>query len=387
MKNKLFLFIRKNIFSLLYLNSSFSVIFIFILLYFLSSAKYSVDFLIISSLIVVITKIFSSNIKNIAVIDKNVSLIKYHFKFRLFISLLIITFFFVTKKYFIDYEDSTLYFCIIIFILSFWIYELRIAFNEIKKIKNDSFLALYSVFFLYLIFLILLYLINDRIALLIFLILTSLKNILFSSFFFIRDKNFEEKKEKYTNEKYIQFTNLAFFSFLFLTLAIFILRFFLNKEFDDDFVSDVLFSIAISNLPASLINTTFGSSYLNRDVSLPIFFKYLFKFYVLLLLISIFFLITNFYPSHKNFLKILSYSLIGGFFMFFAEIIRILNLAILRNRRSVFFRDIIFSLIIFLDLFLCFFFKKVYLLYFSYSFFAIIIYCFYYKLDAFNKKL
>jgi hypothetical protein len=387
-KNKLFILIRKNIFNLLYLYSAFSVILTFILLYFLSSADHAVDFLVISSFIMIITQIFSSNIRNIAIIDKNVRILKYHFKFRLFISLLIIISFFVIKKYFIDYKDSTLYFCILIFVLSFWIYELRIAFNELKKFKKDSFIALFSHAFLYLFFLILLFFINEKISLSIYLIATSLINIFYFSVFFLREKNFKKiVKIKYTNEKYIQFYNLAFSSSLTLTLTTFIIRFFLNKEFDDNLVADVLFSIAISNFPASLISTTFGASYLNRDVSLPIIFKYLFKIYTLLLLISIFLFVTNFYPSYKEFFKILSYSLIGGFFMFFAQAIRILNLGILYNRKSVFLRDIIFSLVLLLDLFVCIYFKKIYLLYFSYSFFAIVIYSIDYKLHAINKKL
>jgi hypothetical protein len=165
------------------------------------------------------------------------------------------------------------------------------------------------------------------------------------------------------------------------------MRFILSKEYDPNLVADVLICIAIANFPGSIITTTFGASYLNRDISLPVIFKYLFIFYSLMLSTTIILLMTNTYPSYNELIKILIYSLFGGIFMFYAQIIRILNLGILYNRQSVFFRDALFSLVILFFLFTCILFNKIYLLYFSYSFFAILIYSFDYKLHAFNKKL
>lgn len=387
-KKKFFSLIRNNIFSLLYLNSAFSVIFTFVLLYFLSSSAYSVDFLVMSSLVLIITQVFSSNIRNISIIDKNIYLLKYHFKFRLFISLIIALSFFVIQNYFFANQNNIFNFCILLFILSFWICELKVAFNEIRKIKKNSIITLYLYTFSYLIFIILLYFNNEKIALISYLVGTSIINIFYFSDFFIQNKNNKRiVKIKYSNKKYIQFNNLAFFSSLFLILATFLIRFILNKDFDHKLAADILFAIAIANFPGSIITTTFGSSYLNRDVSLPIIFKYLFNIYTLILFASIFFSVTNIYPSYKEFFKILSYSLIGGIFMSYAQIIRILNLGILFNRKSVFLRDIIFSLVILLFLFIYIFFNKIYLLYFSYSLFAIVIYSFDYKLNVFNKKL
>ena len=46
--------------------------------------------------------------------------------------------------------------------------------------------------------------------------------------------------------------------------------------------------------------------------------------------------------------------------MFYAQIIRILNLGILYNRQSVFFRDALFSLFILFFLFTCILFNKIY---------------------------
>ena len=386
-KKNFFTLIQNNIFSLLYLNSTFSVIFTFILLYFFSTGSYSVDFLVMSSLVLIITQVLSSNIRNIAVIDKNIRLLKYHFKFRLFISFIILLFF-VIQNYFFATGNNIFNFCILLFILSFWICELKIAFNEIRKNKKNSLITLYLYTFSYLILLILLYFNNEKISLISYLIGTSLINIFYFSDFFIQDKkNIKIDKLKYLNRKYIEFNQPAFLSSLFLILATFLIRYTLNKEFEHKLVADILFAIAIANFPGSIITTTFGASYLNRDVSLPIIFKYLFNIYILTLVVSIFLLVTNIYPSYKEFFKILSYSLAGGIFMAYAQIIRILNLGVLYNRKSVFLRDIIFSLVILLFLFIYIFFNKIYLLYFSYSLFAIVIYSFDYKLHVFKKKL
>jgi len=381
--SKLHKLVNRNIFNLLYLNSNFSIIIIFVLLYIFTTSSYSVEFLIASSFLLVVTQIFSSNIRNISVIDKNIYLLKYHFKFRLFISLIIILFYFLVKTYLFNNQNNFFYFSIIIFILSFWICELKIAFNEIKKKYKDSLIIFYSYLFLYLIFMFTLYFNNEKNILSLYLIGCSFINIFYFSSFFILNDN----AKKAHKIKYFQFDNSAFFSSLFLIVSTFLMRFILSKEYDPNLVADVLICIAIANFPGSIITTTFGASYLNRDISLPVIFKYLFIFYFLLLSTIIILLMTNTYPSYNELIKILIYSLVGGIFMFYAQIIRILNIGILYNRQSVFFRDALFSLVILFFLFTCILFNKIYLLYFSYSFFAILIYSFDYKLHAFNKKL
>lgn len=380
---KLHKLVNRNIFNLLYLNSNFSIIIIFVLLYIFTNSSYSVEFLVASSFLLIVTQIFSSNIRNISVIDKNIYLLNYHFKFRLFISLIIILFYFLVKTYLFNNQNNFFYFSIMIFILSFWICELKIAFNEIKKKYKDSLIIFYSYLFLYLTLIFSLNFYNEKNTLSLYLIGCSFINIFYFSSFFILNDN----AKKLHKLKYFQFDNSAFLSSLFLIVSTFLMRFILSKEYDPNLVADVLICIAIANFPGSIITTTFGASYLNRDISLPVIFKYLFIFYSLLLSTAIILLMTNTYPSYNELIKILIYSLFGGIFMFYAQIIRILNVGILYNRQSVFFRDALFSLVILFFLFTCILFNKIYLLYFSYSFFAILIYGFDYKLHAFKKKL
>ena len=381
--SKLYKLVNRNIFNLLYLNSNFSIIIIFVLLYIFTTSSFSVEFLIASSFLLVVTQIFSSNIRNISVIDKNIHLLNYHFKFRLFISLIIILFYFLVNTYLFNNQNNFFYFSIIIFILSFWIGELKIAYNEIKKKYKDSVIIFYSYLFLYLIFIISLNFYNEKYVLSFYLIGCSFINIFYFSSFFILNDN----AKKLHKIKYFQFHNSAFLSSLFLIVSTFLMRFILSKEYDPNLVADILICISIANFPASIITTTFGASYLNRDISLPVIFKYLFIFYSLLLSTAIILLMTNTYPSYNELIKILIYSLFGGIFMFYAQIIRILNVGIFYNRQSVFFRDTLLSSVVLFFLFTCILFNKIYLLYFSYSFFAILIYSFDYKLHAFNKKL
>jgi hypothetical protein len=382
-KSKLYKLVNRNIFNLLYLNSNFSIIIIFVLLYLFTNSSYSVEFLVVSTFILIVTQIFSSNIRNISVIDKNIYLLKYHFKFRLFISLIIILFSFFFKTYFFNDQNNFFHFSILIFILSFWICELKIAFNEIKKKYKDSLIIFYSYLFLYLIFIFSLNFDNKKNILTLYLIVCSLINIFYFSNFFILNGN----AKKVHKIKYFQFDNFAFLSSLSLIISTFLMRFILSKEYDSNLVADVLICIAIANFPGSIITTTFGASYLNRDISLPAIFKYLFIFYTLLLCTAIILLMTNIYPSYNELIKNLVYSLFGGILMFYAQIIRILNVGILCNRQSVFIRDVLFSLGILFLLLTCILFNKLYLLYFSYSIFAILIYSFDYKLYAFKKKL
>jgi hypothetical protein len=210
--SKLHKIVNRNIFNLLYLNSNFSIIIIYVLLYIFTNSAYSVEFLVASSFLLVVTQIFSSNIRNITVIDKNIYLLKYHFKFRLFISLIIILFYFLVKTYFFNNQNTFFYFSIIIFMLSFWICELKIAFNEIKKKYKDSLIIFYSYLFLYLIFVFSLNFYNEKNILSLYLIGCSFINIFYFSSFFILNDN----AKKVHKIKYFQFDNFAFLSSLFL---------------------------------------------------------------------------------------------------------------------------------------------------------------------------
>lgn len=382
--NKVF---NNNVFNLLYLNSTFSVVFIFIILYLFGAVSYSLEFLVVASFLLIVTQIFSSNIRNISIIDNNTFLIQYHFRLRLYISIIIILFYFLFQTFFLNNENNVFYLSILLFVLSFWICELRIAFNEVKKTYKSSLVALYFFCFLYLIFIYLLNFSNQKSFLIFYLMAASFLNIFyFSGFFISNGKNIEVDRFKIKNKMYFQLSYMPFFSSLFLIISTFLVRYFLSKENDEKFVSDILVGMAIANFPGSIISTTFGASYLNRDVSLPVIFKYLFIIYILFLLTVAILLLTNILPSSGQTLKIFFYSLVGGLFMFYAQIIRILNIGVLHNRESVFLRDILFSLVVIIFLTISILFNKIYLLYFSYSFVAILIYSYDYKLYASNKS-
>jgi glycosyltransferase involved in cell wall biosynthesis len=381
-KNFFLEFIDKNIFNLLYLNSSFSLIITFFLLYFFSSGSISVDFIIKSSFVMILTQIFSSNVKNISVIDKDNILLNYHFKLRLIISLVLISSYIFISIFLLSLQNFNLFLFVLFFILSAWISELRIAYNEIQNYKKDSIIIFFLYIFVYQFFLILLNLIDSELALIIYLSLNTFINILYFYKFFIKIKFTQFKINKLN---FFQINSLAFFSSLFLISTTFVMRFIFDMKLDSILVKDIIFCFALSNLPGSLIASTFGSSYITRDIALPKLFKIFLFFYILFFFITAFIFVTKMFDNNE-FLQILTYSLLGGFFMYIAQIFRILNLKIIYNRENVFLRDIFTSLFTIILVLLYITFDLIYLLYFSYALFAFLIYSFSYKSYGIIKK-
>jgi hypothetical protein len=382
-KNYFIKFINKNIFNLLYLNSSFFLIFTFFLLYLFSTSAISVDFIIKSSFVMILTQIFSSNAKNISIIDNNIDLLNYHFKLRLIISLIFILSLLFISTLLLSVQNFTLFLFILFFILSAWISELRIAHNEIHNSKKNSIIFFFLYIFGYLSFLILLSLLDNELALIIYLAYSTFLNIIYSYKFFIKIKL---NSFKINIILYFKNNSLPFFSTFFLISTTFVVRFIFDMKFNVILVRDIILCFALSSLPGSLIATTYGTSYITRDSPLPKIFKIFMFFYILLFFASALIFVTKIFDNNNEFFKILTYSLLGGFFMYGAQIFRILNLKIIYNRKNVFFRDIFISLITIILVILYIAIDLVYLLYFSYALFTFLIYSFPYKSYGIFKK-
>jgi hypothetical protein len=280
-------------------------------------------------------------------------------------------------------QKVILFLFILLFILSAWISELRIAYSEIHNSKKDSIMVFVLYIFGYLSFLILLNLIDTELALIIFLSQNIFINILYFYKFFIKINFFEFKINKF---RFFENNSLAFFSSLFLISTTFVMRFIFDMKFDTTLVRDIILCFALAGLPGSLISTTYGSSYITRDLPLPKVFKIFMFFYILLFFASALIFVTKIFYNNNESFKILTYSLLGGFFMYGAQIFRILNLKIIYNRKNVFFRDIYISLAAIILVILYIAFDLVYLLYFSYALFAFLIYSFPYKSYGIFKK-
>ena len=382
-KNYFLKFINKNIFNLLYLNTSFFLIFTFILLYFFSNSVISVDFIIKSSFVIILTQIFSSNVRNISIIDRDINLLNYHFKLRLIISLIFFLSLIFISTLLLSTHNSTIFLFILLFVLSAWISELRITHNEIQNFKKDSIIYFFLYMLGYLLFLILLSLIDNELALIIYLSYNIFFNILYSYKLFI---NIKFNKFKINIFHFVKNNNLSFFSTFFLISTTFVMRFIFDMKLNTTLVNDIILCFALANLPGSLIATTFGTSYITRDSPLPKIFKIFMFFYILLFFATTLIFVTKISDNNNEFLQILTYSLLGGFFMYGAQVFRILNLKIIYNRKSVFLRDILISLFTIILVILHIAIDLVYLLYFSYALFAFLIYSFSYKSHGISKK-
>ena len=384
-------FINNNIFNLLYLNFSFSIIIIFFILYFFSKDYLSVKFILLATFSSVITQIFSLNVKNISVIDKDISLLISHFKLRLIISsFFVLLYFLFLKNYLFNFQYILLDLSILLFVLTLWLSELQIAVYEISNNKKKIIKLLYVISSLYLFFLSSNFFFSSTIlSLVVFLNLYSFINFLFF-FNFIHRVIFKKKENNKFINKSLNYRDLmgnlfTFFSSSSLVMATFFIRFILERKLEYSYVENIIFSLSLGSLPGSLVATTFGSSYLNKNKGFPNIFKFFIYAYVL----STFLLICtyNFKFYQTEFLLLLIYSLIGGTIMLGAQIMRILNLGVIYNRNSVFLRDIAYSFAVLILLFfvIYFFQTQIYLLYLLFSILAFLIYSFNYKLDVFKK--
>lgn len=364
-------FFKKKIYEILQIYISFFSIFFYFILYAISKNT-AINFIIITSLINIITVALSGNARNISLLFSDTNYCYKVFNFRLIISILLIILALLFREFFSKYfQIETLYLFLIFFlIITFWIIEPILVFYEL-----NNFFIKPTIFFLVHFFLLLFALYSLVNQDLIFLFLTV---IIFTNFLFILNFFFLEQinKEKIKFKIKFKIFDYPYLSSISLVFSAFFIRFILAHKLGNDLAADIIIGFSVANFPGSLVSSFYGVKYLNKDMHLPFIFKYILVLYLLLLFILIALLLTNLYSSYYyNLILIIIFSIIASFFIFFAQAFRIVNIGAF-NLKYIFLKDIIFHLsVIFLIYFFFYLNLYFYLIILVYSIFSFYIYC------------
>ena len=359
---------------------------------FLGQEKFAADLAIIIGCSFFFTQIFSSNSRNILIINFTQKI--YIEKLFLRIKLSVIIFFLINIfNYFYFKEFLFIYFLVSLLIILQWINELYLlkTFRD-KKILKIKFYFFFNVFF-YLI-LLSLFLFGKINSLNLYIFLFVLFNIFYLSIGIFEYKysklhNTLSTYKTFINELY----NFSFYSSSSMVFANFFSRIIILEYLSKD-LSGILFAcLAIGSIPGSIFNNSFGPYLIKNKIN--ILLKNYFYLFLLLFLSSIYvfyfenYLINYFFKEDTFKYYTLIYSYLGSFIMISALYIR--QVLLFKNKfklQKIFLLDILNSLsYLLIVLTICFLNIKIMfsLIFFIFSIYNLLIFFLYFCIDKYKQ--
>ena len=335
---------------------------------------------ILSSFILVILNIFSSNRRNLILATSNRYLLNETLLFRIIFTIPV----FCIYLFYLSLENNFNQISIALFfvIILLWINEILLSYYEIKVKKNFIFYNL----LIFTIFLILLYFYGKHnfiyisflflICLIVPIVIYILNNIS------LNFKNILNKSIKSIVNNIYSITFISSFSFI---LSVFIWRFSLLKFLPQETAIYYFIIFALSSFPGTFINNYLGASLIKKKSNLFIKIYMIFIFCILLLLYILFsyheLLINLFYDKllldYNTLKNLFIYSVIGSSIMFLAMYLRVKIFFKKKTHRNKLFKyDFFYGIVISSIVPLLGFFSKEYL-YLSYligSIFSLFLY-------------
>lgn len=382
-----------NLISLSYfLNGFFPSI--LMLVYFLNNQNINAsEIAILSSLIIVLLSIFSSNKRNLILSSNSKTLFYETLLFRIIFFLPILVLYTIYLSFFEMLSVfNIIFFCLL---FSLWINELLIVNNENskneKKIYFNILILIFYFFFVQFQFLFNLDFFNmANILLAIFLLLPVIK-IFLKKEKNIFNINFESIKRSILNNIF----SLSFISSFSFLLSVFIWRFFIIEFFKEEIAIYYFIIFAIASFPGTFINNFLGTSILKKNSKdfKKYFLTVLFAVLIAIILINNDNLgLNTFYQSqfidNELLLMIINFSLVGTTIMSLAMFIRV-NLFFLKNKINfLFISDFFYGLLIasIVPILFVFFNGYIYLSYFIGSIFSLVYYFSIYKICTLLDK-
>jgi hypothetical protein len=342
-------FKKLNIYTISYLFNYFIPTFLMITFILFNHKTLGVEIGILSTFIIMITQIFSSNMRNLILSNEDINLSKIVIKFRLIFSLPILIFIYTFIEFFLHTQNRLFCLTLSILFIQFWIYEIVIVSYEISNnLKKLKIFNLISFFFIIQI----LILLSIKSKELVFWLAIGYILYLFLEIF----KNYESS---YFQNNKIKFLDLikkniisnSFISSFSMVVSNFIWRmsiiFFVGKS-----VASIYFlSFAIASLPGTIVNNFFGISFLKQKIKIKLFYKLIFiSLWLIMIIINFNFdKIVDYTIIHieTTHLRVTLISLIGSFFMINAMYTRVKMISFLNlNENHVFKIDVIYGVFI-----------------------------------------
>ena len=328
--------------------STFIIIILVVNQQYIFASKFS----IISSILIVILKILSVNLRNILIAKKDkFSLEKFIF-FRITFSIIIFLLSIFIFDFF-NFSKNTFYYYLILIILVNWCNEVTLVKIEINKNYILSNLLFYSnsiILLLILSFSLLSSFIYIKYFLVVFLLLNLvflLININNQSFNFL---NFFTKD--IINILNSSFNSLSFLSSLTLNLANLIWRISIIYLIGDKLASIIIVFFALGSFPGSIFVSSFGPTMVKKKVKPSILSKFFIIYFIMLSLIAFYF--TKNFDTNIELLFSVNFILLIYIFSLFGSLIMLLALYdrekyINKNpsfNNEIFKKDIIIAILI-----------------------------------------
>ena len=377
-----------NLISISYfLNGFFPTVLMFI--FFLNSENIKAsEIAILSSLVVVLLNIFSSNKRNLILSSNNEKLFYETLFFRI-VFFFPIFFLYLSYLYYFNLLNlfNILFFCLL---FSLWINELLLVNHENNENKKKIYFnILVFIFYFCLIQLQFLldlnfYLNFTNILLIVFLLFP-----LFSIFFKL-DKSFLKININLFKQSIINnIFSLSFLSSFSFLLSVFVWRFFLIEFIEKEVVIYYFIIFAIASFPGTFINNFLGVSILKKNSKE-------FKKYFLILIVGIFTMFITFnyaeikvlyeYQIYSSniFLLLFNFSIIGSLIMSVGMYFRVRMFFLKNKTKTLFISDFFYGLIIafIIPIFCLYFINYIYLSFFIGSLFSLIYYFSIYKIST-----
>ena len=300
---------------------------------------------------ITLTQMLSGNIRLIAIRKRNIYTLQNNLIFRILLGALFLVFYVYLSSYFSVFEYYKTTFIISCLIVLLWCSELVLSIYEIKR----SIGKLVIILIFYLVFLIFIFFsfFHENLQLVQFILSILCIALLIFCFFGVNFKNFQLLN--FSLYKSLSSDFLKYVSSLSLTLSSFCWRFYLYFTYPKEVSGTIFIAFAICSFPGTFFNNVLGPNFFYNKISINLKIKYLFMLiFILLVLYNIIDLRNinlNSISENELFYHIIKISSIGSFLMFYGMYIR--QDLVFRKKISLnnlFYKDILYGLILILVL-------------------------------------
>ena len=349
--------------------------------FFTFKSEFAAEIGLTNIIFITFTQMLSGNIRLIAIKKQNIQLLQNNLFLRLIIGSLFLAFYQLLSMHFSLFENYLTTFIVSCLIILLWCSELVLSIYELQRKIGKLFLIL--LFYIsFLIFVFLAFLSGNKEIVQICLIISCIMLSLFC-FFGTTYKIFI--KFNYLIFKTIAEDFLKYVSSLSLTLSSFCWRFYLYFTYPKEISGTIFIAFAICSFPGTFFNNVLGPNFFYNKITINPKIKYFFMIiFILLIIFNILDFqiigVKNLNDLNENelFYHIIRISSLGSFLMFYGMYIRqelVFKKKIVLN--ELFYKDIIYGLILILILPILDMLGQINLLSYSYligSIFAVLIF-------------
>jgi glycosyltransferase involved in cell wall biosynthesis len=296
---------------------------------------------------ITLTQMLSGNIRLIAIRKQDVGLLQNNLLFRLIMGIIFLFCFQFISNRFLLFDSHFTNFIISCLIILLWCSELVLSIFEIKR-KIGKMIIILLFYFIFLIFILSTFLLNNLLLVQISISISCLFLLLFC----VSGINFKTLYElNIATLKSYTLNFLKYFSSLSFTLSSFCWRFYLYFTYPKEISGIIFIAFAICSFPGTFFNNVLGPNFFYNKITINSKIKYFFITIFICLIIYNFITYQNISLNDLDkdnlFYHIIKISSVGSFLMFYGMYIR-QSLVFTKkiNLDNLFYKDIFYGLLL-----------------------------------------